>query len=68
MQSEGAAFTGTSAGLIESPHAIRTKAKTLKIKLIPHEGKFVGRFLATAGHSDFKNVMLPYMITLNRIG
>jgi CubicO group peptidase (beta-lactamase class C family) len=68
MQSEGAAFTGTSAGLIESPDAIRTGARTLKIKLIPHGTKLVGRVLATAGDPNFKNVMLPYVLSLNRIG
>jgi len=68
MQSEGAAFTGTSAGLIESPDAIRTGARTLKIKLIPHGDRLVGRVLATAGDPNFKNVMLPYVLTLNRSG
>jgi len=68
MQSEGAAFTGTSAGSIESPDAIRTGARTLKIKLIPHGAKLAGRVLATAGDPNFKNVMLPYVLTLNRIG
>ncbi len=66
MQSEGEAFTGVSAGLIDSPDAMRTGARTLKIKLIPHEGKLVGRVLATEGDPNFKNVMLPYVLTLNR--
>jgi hypothetical protein len=68
MLSEGEALTGTSAGLIKSPDAIRAGAKTLKIKLIPHGDKLVGRVLATAGDPNFKNVMLPYVLTLNRIG
>ena len=68
MQSEGAAFTGTSAGLIESRGAIRAGARTLKIKLIPHGDRLVGRVLATAGDPNFKNVMLPYVLTLNRTG
>jgi CubicO group peptidase (beta-lactamase class C family) len=66
MQSEGVAFTGLSAGGIDSADALRTAAKTLKLKLIPHEGKLVGRILATAGNPDVKNVMLPYVITLQR--
>lgn len=63
MHSEGVAFTGMSTGLINSPDAIRTGAKTLSLKLIPHQEMLVGRILAT----DFKSVMLPYMLSLNRI-
>jgi hypothetical protein len=68
MQSEGMAFTGTSAGLIEAADAIRNEAKTLKIKLIPYEGKLVGRILAQAGEPGLMpDVMLPYVLTLNRL-
>ncbi len=67
MQSEGIALTGVLKGVIDSPDAMRTGAKTLKIKLMPHEGKLVGRVLATAGDSNIKNVMLPYVLTLNRL-
>jgi CubicO group peptidase (beta-lactamase class C family) len=63
MHSEGVGFTGASTGLIESPDAIRTGAKTLNLKLIPHEGMLVGRILAT----DSKTVMLPYVLGLNRV-
>ena len=66
MQWEGVALIGTSAGLIESDDAIRTAARTLKIKLIPHEGRLVGRVLAIAGDPNFKNATLPYVLTLNR--
>jgi CubicO group peptidase (beta-lactamase class C family) len=62
MHLEGAGFTGASTGLIESPDAIRTGAKTLKIKLLPHEGMLVGRILVT----DSKTVTLPYVLSLNR--
>ena len=68
MQSEGIAFTGTSTGLIESDDAIRNKAKTLKIKLIPHEGKLVGRIIAEDGKpGSMPSVMLPYVLSLNRV-
>jgi hypothetical protein len=60
---EGAGFTGASAGLIESPDAIRAGAKTLSLKLIPHEERLVGRILAT----DSKTVMLPYVLSLSRM-
>ena len=66
MRSEGAALTGVSAGVIDSADAMRTGAKTLKVKLILHEGKLVGRLLATAGDPNRKNVMLPYVLTLKR--
>jgi CubicO group peptidase (beta-lactamase class C family) len=67
MQSEGTAFTGNSTGVIHSPDVRRTGAKTLKLKLMPHEGKLVGRVLAvTSGDPNFKFEMLPYVLTLNR--
>ena len=66
MQSEGSALTGVSMGLIDSHDAMRTGAKTLKIKLMPRKGKLVGRLLATGGTPDIKNVMLPYVLSLNR--
>jgi CubicO group peptidase (beta-lactamase class C family) len=62
MHLEGVGFAGTSTGLIESPDVIRTGAKTLTLKLIPHEGMLVGRILAT----DSKTVVLPYILSLNR--
>ena len=68
LQSEGIAFTGTSTGLIESADAIRNQARTLKIKLIPHEGKLVGRVIAEDGKpGSMPSVMLPYVLTLNRV-
>jgi len=62
MHMEGVAFTGVSTGLIDSPDARRTGAKTLSLKLIPHAGMLVGRILAT----DSKTVTLPYVFSLNR--
>lgn len=68
MQSEGMAFTGTSTGLIESADAIRNQAETLKIKLIPYEGKLVGRVIAEDGKpGSMPSVMLPYVLSLNRV-
>jgi CubicO group peptidase (beta-lactamase class C family) len=68
MQSEGMAFTGTSVGLIESADAIRNQAKTLKIKLIPYEGKLVGRIIAEDGKpGSTPSAMLPYVLSLNRL-
>jgi CubicO group peptidase (beta-lactamase class C family) len=63
MHLEGVGFTGASNGVIESPDARRTGAKTLSLKLIPHEGMLVGRILAT----DSKTATLPYVLSLNRM-
>ena len=62
LHSEGVGFTGVSTGVIESPDARGTGAKTLSLKLIPHEGMLVGRILA----ADSKTVTLPYILRLNR--
>ena len=63
MRLEGEAFTGNSTGVIDSPDTMRTGAKTLGIKLLPHDSKLVGRVFAT----NFKNVRLPYVLTLDRV-
>jgi len=63
MHLDGVGITGASNGVIESPDARRTGAKALSLKLIPHEGMLVGRILAT----DSKTVMLPYVLSLNRV-
>ena len=63
MHLEGIGFTGASTGAIESLDAIRTGAKTLSLKLIPHGGMLVGRILAT----DSKTVTLPYTLSLDRV-
>lgn len=62
MHLEGVGFTGASTGVIESPDARRTQAKALSLKLIPHEGRLMGRILAT----DSKTAVLPYVVSLNR--
>ena len=66
MQLEGEALTGMSTAVINSSDALRTAAKILKIKLLCHEGKLVGRILATIGDPNIKNVILPYVISLQR--
>lgn len=67
MRTEGDAFTGTSTGEIESPDAMRTAARMLKTKLLPVGNRLVGRFFAVAGDPNFKNVRLPYVLTLRRL-
>jgi len=66
LRSEGEAFTGLSTGRIDAPDALRTGAKTLQIKLLPHEGRLVGRVFAIAGDPNVKNVRLPFVLTLSR--
>lgn len=66
IRAEGEAFTGMSTGAIKSPDAIRTSAKTLQIKLVPRDNQLVGRVFAIAGDPNFKNVRLPYVLTLRR--
>lgn len=66
IRAEGEAFTGLCTGTINSADAIRTGAKTLHIKLLPRNNQLVGRVFATAGDPNFKNVRLPYVLTLSR--
>lgn len=66
MRAEGEAFTGTSTGRIDSPEVRRTGEKTLQIKLIPRGDELLGRVFAVAGDPNFKNVRLPYVLTLKR--
>ena len=63
MQSEGDAFTGKTVGVIQSRDAIRDEATNLSFKLFPHDGKLVGRILATAKNPG---TLLPYVLTLSR--
>ncbi|MBV9182223.1 MAG: beta-lactamase family protein [Acidobacteria bacterium] len=63
MQSEGTALTGKTEAKIESADAIRNEATMLSLKLLPQDGKLVGRILAT-GKSP--GTLLPYVLTLNR--
>ena len=67
MRSEGEAFAGSSTGIIHSPDANRTAARTLGIKLIPCSGKLIGRVFALSGDPDIKNVRLPFVLTLSRV-
>lgn len=66
MHSAEAAFEGASTGLIDAADAIRSRATTLNVKLIPHQGRLLGRLLATGGNPDTMNSMLPYVVTLGR--
>ena len=66
MRSEGGAFRGLSSGKIDAPDAIRTRATTLQIKLLPRDNRLLGRVFAIAGDPNVKNVRLPFVLTLTR--
>ena len=67
MRSVGEALTGNTTGVIASPDAIRARATTLAIKLLPKGDKLVGRVFATAADPNVKGVELPYVLTLERV-
>jgi len=56
-------FSGKTVGKIDSPDAIRNDATSLTLKLLPPDGKLVGRVLATA---KTPGTLLPYVLTFNR--
>ena len=67
LRSQGEAFTGNTMGTIDSPDAQRAGATKLSIKLVAVSGKLFGRVFATAGDPDFRNVRLPYVLTIERV-
>jgi CubicO group peptidase (beta-lactamase class C family) len=64
IRAEGTALTGKAVAVIESPDAIRTGAADLSLKLIPRNGKLIGRILAS---SKDGGIALPYVLTLSRL-
>lgn len=58
IRAEGNAFTGKAVGVIDSPDAIRSEATSLSLKLLPQNGKLIGRILAT---SNDGGTALPYI-------
>jgi CubicO group peptidase (beta-lactamase class C family) len=64
IRAEGTAFTGKAVAMIESPDAIRSEATNLSLKLIPQNGKLIGRILAM---SKDGGIALPYVLTLGRL-
>jgi len=67
MQSEGPALEGTSTGLIESVDATADGVRKLVIKLVPQEGKLVGRIIAQGTKPGMVLANLPYVLTLKRV-
>jgi hypothetical protein len=64
IRAEGTAFTGKAVAVIESPDVIRSEATSLSLKLMPQNGKLIGRILA---ESKDGGTALPYVLTLSRL-
>src|SRR6185312_1699768 len=64
LRAEETAFTAKAVGVIQSPDAIRSEATTLSLKLMPQNGKLIGRILAK---SKDGGTALPYVLTLIRL-
>ncbi|MGO8790245.1 MAG: serine hydrolase domain-containing protein [Terriglobia bacterium] len=64
IRAEGTAFTGKAVAVIESADAIRREATNLSLKLMPQNGKLIGRILAM---SKDGGTALPYVLTLSRL-
>lgn len=67
MQSQGPGVEGMSNGLIESDDAAAFGVRKLAIKLIPQNGKLVGRVTARGGKRGMVIANLPYVLTLNKV-
>jgi CubicO group peptidase (beta-lactamase class C family) len=67
MQSQGPGVEGMSSGLIESDDAAAFGVRKLEVKLIPQDGKLVGRVIARGIKPGLVLANLPYVLTLNRV-
>ncbi|NYF90920.1 serine hydrolase domain-containing protein [Tunturiibacter empetritectus] len=67
MQSQGPGVEGVSTGLIESDGAGAFGVRKLVVKLIPQDGKLVGRVMARGEKTGLVFANLPYVLTLDRV-
>ena len=67
MQSQSPGVEGMSDGLIESGDAAAFGVRRLMIKLIPQDGKLVGRVIARGIKPGLVLANLPYVLTLDRM-
>jgi len=63
LRLQGNVLTGNTHGKIDAADAIRTQATDLELKLMPWEGKLVGRISATARQPG---TLLPFVLALTR--
>jgi CubicO group peptidase (beta-lactamase class C family) len=64
MQSQGPGVEGMSTGLIESDDAAAFGVRELVVKLIPQDGKLVGRVTARGVKPGLVLANLPYVLSL----
>jgi len=67
MQSHGPSVEGMSTGLIKSDDAAAFGVRKLAVKLIPQDGKLVGRVMAEGVKPGMVLANLPYVLTLDRV-
>jgi CubicO group peptidase (beta-lactamase class C family) len=67
MQSQGPGFEGMSTGLIESDDAAAFGVRQLVVKLIPQDGKLVGRVTAQGVKPGLVLANVPYVLTLDKV-
>jgi len=67
MQSQGPGVEGMSTGLIESDDAAAFGVRNLVVKIIPQNGKLVGRVIARGVRPGLVLANLPYVLTLDRV-
>jgi len=66
MQSQGPGFEGMSSGLIEGDHGADFGVRKLVVKLIPQDGKLVGRVFARGVKPGLVLANLPYVLSLDK--
>jgi CubicO group peptidase (beta-lactamase class C family) len=67
MQSQGPGVEGMSTGLIKSEDAAAFGVRELVVKLIPQDGKLVGRVIARGTKPGLVLANLPYVLTMDRV-
>jgi CubicO group peptidase (beta-lactamase class C family) len=67
MQSQGPGVEGMSTGLIESDDAAAFGVRKLVVKLIPQNGKLVGRVTARGVIPGLVLANLPYVLSLDKV-
>lgn len=66
MRGEVPGFEGTTSGLVECRDADAFGVRTLVLKLVPHEGRLVGRVTAQGARPGMLLANIPYVVTLER--
>lgn len=67
MQAQGPGVEGMSTGLIEADHAAAFGVRKLVVKLIPQDGKLVGRVTARGVRPGLLLANLPYVLNLDKM-